>query len=202
MVTCLSLVCMLSACQPALQGELLVGFGADQVPPKNAVLILAGSPIDVELVSKKDKGLLDFHWQTHGETLEIERYRFSEKSFELIGAAGEAYEPGIVLLRERFQPGDAWNWSGQSMMQLPGQEPRTDTARKATASIKLVADKLNLSGAHHEALRADVLLSIQDGSPNPVPRKLQFWFVRDRGILKREFAMASTRQPAEPPKPE
>lgn len=192
---------LMVACHPTPTGQLLSEFGAGALPPADSVLILAGSRIPVQLEGKLKNGELVVHLKTHGEVLELEQYRTSTKSFELLSAAGESYQPGIPLLLERIQAGDTWTWKGNSMMQLPGEQPRPNTARKATATVTLAQDTLNLAGAHHESMRADVMLMIHDGSPSPIPRKLQFWFVKEKGILKREFAMSSTRQPADSRKP-
>lgn len=180
------------------ESEQLASFKADSLPYKNADLVIAGTAMPVVFEADRKPGEVVFFLRSkHGEVLEHEAYRFDVGQFSLWRAGGELYEPVIPLLKDPVSAGASWEWSGQMFPAVDGEPVRNSEAvRKATAKISLASDTLNILGGSKPAMRVNVLLSIDSGSNVRAQRTLSFWFMKDRGLVKRDFAFASTRGPS------
>lgn len=161
-------------------------IGASLAPTGPAVLSLAGVPMSISIVGKKvgDDIIVEAH--RHGSIVDREVYTVSDKSVSLKEAAGETYEPPIPLVKFPMSTGDGWDWSGSA---AAGSETKEAVAEVTTESAK-VAEK----GGNVPAFKATVELDLtmKDG---PVRRRLAFWFVEGRGVLRREFGDESVREP-------
>lgn len=189
------LTLVLFGCQSAPGGEVRL---ATLEPGKSigdqAQLILGGISIPVDVKSQTEGGTVKWSFERHGQVIEVEEYESTPGSFRLVSASGEVYDPPMELLRDRVKIGEEWRWNGTAHSQLPGSPAAsTGTKTPAEATIQMVNDTVNIPGGPFNARRVEVHLRIKDGSPRPLSRKLQFWFVEGRGMLKREFAMSSTR---------
>ena len=92
---------------------------------------------------------------------------------------GEQFEPPLVLFQVPFSIGDSFDWSGK--IDLAG--PALISTAKAVTS----RDRPDLATGPREALKVAVELKIDDGSPKPALRKLDFWFVEGVGPVRRDY---------------
>jgi hypothetical protein len=120
-------------------------------------------------------------------SLEKEVYKSSAKEFSLVNAAGEDYAPPIPLLRFPMNAGASFKWSGK-MITGP-------TSRNATALISTREDKVDMGGVT-DALVVEVDISMESGANAPATRQLLFWFVKGKGVVKRDFGASTSRVPA------
>jgi len=182
----------------ASEPEPMSSYKPDALPYKNADLVIAGTAMPVKFEASRKPGEVVFFLRSkHGEVLEHEAYRFDVGQFSLWRAGGELYEPVIPLLKDPVSAGSNWEWSGQMFPAVDGEPVRNSEAvRKATAKISLTSDTLNILGGSKSAMRVNVLLSIESGGNVRAQRTLSFWFMKDHGLVKRDFAFASTRGPS------
>ena len=74
-----------------------------------------------------------------------------------------------------------------------GNEPHRASATVSTSTETL---RLTTTGSTPSVLVV-VDLEIESGGQEPAKRKLRFWFVKDRGVVQRQFGIGSTREPVE-----
>ena len=159
----------------------------DADPGPKAKLVLAGTVIPVEVKVKPAGEDFAIDLWYNGELFEEEQYKDGATGFSLVNAAGETYSPPITLLMFPMNIGDSWKWSGQMLTGPAG--------RDATAVVRTLSDKVD-TGTQEEALLVEVDLSMYSGNTSqPAQRRLSFWFVRNKGLLKREFGSSTSRVP-------
>ena len=92
---------------------------------------------------------------------------------------GERFDPPLMLFKVPFTIGDSFEWSGNIDLAGP--------AIKASAKSVTSRDRPDLATGPREALKVAVDLIIDDGSPKPALRKLDFWFVDGVGPVRRDY---------------
>lgn len=169
--------------------ENLSDLGPDAKIPAAANLKIGevNVPVVVRQEDSEDRMVLTL--EAHGQTFEKEVYRVTSDSFELVEGAGEVYESPMPVLKFPLTVGESWTWKGTMSS---GDGPHDATANIATAAEPLL---LPVEGSTPSVLVV-VDLSIQGAGPSPATRKLRFWFVKDKGLVKRQFGIASSREPA------
>lgn len=115
-----------------------------------------------------------------GIPIEDEVYVVTRESVALgrLGT-GEAFEPPLVLFEMPLTVGDTFEWQGKIDFAGPAIE--------ATAISVTSRDRPDLPTGPRETLRVAVELKIDDGSPKPAVRKLDFWFAEGAGPIRRDF---------------
>jgi len=169
---------------------IAINSSADLQPdadPGPAKIVYAGTVIPVQTKRRNEDGdyVMDFWYQ--GTIMETEKYRSTPTEFDLVNAAGEDYSPPLPLLYFPMNAGDSWKWSGQMVI--------SPTSHNATAVVSTREDEINVGTMAH-ALVVEVDLSIDNGTTSPATRKLTFWFVKGKGVVKREFGASTSRIPA------
>ncbi len=171
---------------PAIQSAM--EFKPDALYAENALLGYGGTEVAVKMKRKESGGIVKFVLIAHGEVFETETYRTSNTEFALVGL-DDVFEPPLPLLRFPMHVGDKWDWDGNLTSAM--------VPHKAKATVTSAREQLFLKkSGQMDTVRADVMLSLDSGTPTPASRKLSFWFVRGRGIVKREIGTATTREPA------
>jgi len=145
-------------------------------------------PVEVGQAQKGEE--MTFTFTAHGQTFETEIYKVNDSGFSLEDAAGERYEQALPLLKFPMNVGDTWSWTGSM---VAGDEPHKASATVTTSSETIL---LPATGSVPSILVV-VDLAIEGGGPKPATRKLRFWFVPGKGLLKRQFGSASSREPLE-----
>ncbi len=195
----LALLVGLAGCHRGQSGGTVASYRPDTLPYNEGVLVVAGSRLRINLSEeRKPSEVVFFLKSEHGVTFEHEAYKFDSERFSLWQAGGEMYDPVIPLLVNPVRAGSKWTWKGKMTLAADGVPSTSEFGTSpATAEIATSPDKLNMRTGAVEAMRVDVMLSLESGTPTPALRKLSFWFVNGQGMIKREFAAASTRLPDE-----
>jgi hypothetical protein len=92
---------------------------------------------------------------------------------------GEAFDPPLVLFKLPLTIGEFFEWTGKIDQAGP---PISATAKSVTSR-----DRPDLPTGPRETLRVAVELKIDDGSPKPALRNLDFWFAEGAGPIRRDF---------------
>jgi hypothetical protein len=158
----------------------------DGDPGPKAKMVMSGMIIPVDVKTKASPQEFDIDLWYQGELFEEEQYHVTPDEFQLVNSASETYSPPIPLLRFPMNVGDVWKWSGQMITGPVG--------RGAKATIRTQDDKVDM-GAATDALMVEVDLSIESGASEPAMRRLTFWFVKGKGLVKRQFGDSTSRLP-------
>lgn len=142
--------------------------------------------VDVDQKEQANDLLVDL--TAHGQSFEKEIYRSDGNAFYLVNAVGVEYQPPIKLLQFPLQVGDSWPWTGKLL--------NAGHSNNGTATITTSADRLLLPGAPADTILVEVKLEIDNGTPTWAQRKLAFWFLPGKGIVRRNFG-TSARDPVE-----
>lgn len=159
-----------------------------KAPYDKGEIVLLGTPVPVSVEFILTANGFRLVSMVEGRPYEEENYLADATSLRFTGTDVEAFSPAIPLVAQPFEvPGD-WTWAGT--MKFAGK------TFKASADLKSSKETLNLPGGPYESVRVDVDLSMQDPGGSIGKRKLSFWLTDEDGIIKREFAQSSTRQPS------
>lgn len=189
---------LLTGCNqtPEYTGLSLTELKPETVPGKSQ-LILSGHAIPVELETAKNPPQTVYFWKAHGETIDTEIYELYPDRYKLRAAVSEGFDPPIVLVQNAISQGQSWNWKGEVVL-MSGETMLTgdNVRRPAEATVAVQEERINVLGGPYDAFRVTVNLKIMEGARAAKPRKLQFWFVKGKGLVKRVFDETSTREPA------
>ena len=199
LITTLALICVLGGCKPngVFQNDSSsTGTGAawtlqelkpETAPADGSELRLGGTHLPVKIVATNEQGKLTFKMMAHDVVLDTEVYDVQSDKFSLVTMGYETAEPPIPLLKSPMHVGDKWEWEGK----INSGNPH---ATKAVISSR--PDKLYIQDKQLDSIVVEVNLSMDSGAPTAAQRRLSFWFVPGRGLVKREFGSGSIRQPA------
>lgn len=158
----------------------------NQAPYEKGEIVLIGTTVPSMIKHEAaDKGFTLTSLMEDGQAYEREEYEADDSSLKFKGTDIESFDPAIPLLTLPFHAPDQWTWSGK--MTLAG---KTFVASAVAASVK---ETLNAAGGPYETVKVTLDLSFKGSATK---RKLTFWLSKDAGIVKRDFAQSSTRQPA------
>lgn len=149
--------------------------------------MMGGTPMEVQVKAVSKDRLFNIELWYAGEIFETESYEVLPETVSLVNAAGETYDPPVPLLRFPMNVGDAWDWKGK-MMTGP-------ISHDSAATVTTGADKVDMAGSQSDAVRVDVDLRMDSGTDKPALRRLEFWFVKGKGLVKREFGSSTSREP-------
>ncbi len=157
----------------------------DASPGKSAILAMGTTrnPVDLKAIRTGDTLRIDLI--AHREVFETELYRVGKDKFSLVEAASDTFDPPLDLLTFPLVAGPGKPYKGKLTAGL---------SRDVSATVSTSLDKIFMP-AQTEAVRVDVMLSMDSGGTNPARRKLTFWFVKDRGLVQREFGNGLSREP-------
>ena len=159
----------------------------DALPYSAVRLVLAGEVVPATLKRVEKEGLTEFQIVRDGAILEREVYSFSGSTFQLNEIAGVTYEPPVPLVFDPVAIGDDWVWKGTVKS---GSQ-----ALPATGKLTASREDLNVAGGPFSSVRISFNLSMKVQPDTVADRSLIFWFVDDRGLIKREVGAASAREP-------
>ena len=158
------------------------------LPGKTALLTMGGVAVPVELGQEQTGDTIVLKMKAHGASVDWETYESTVARYSVKYAEGETYSPAVDLIRYPMRVGDSWDWSGT--MVAAGQK------RQAKAEIQTSAAKLALPEGPVPAVKVALRLSMPATATEPAAqRSLAFWFVANRGLLRREFGTESIREP-------
>lgn len=143
-------------------------------------LRLANVSIEAEAKMSIDGTTRTIHIVQNGVPIEEEVYVVTTGSIAVKSlGTGESFEPPLVLIAFPMTIGDKSEWTGKLGFAGP-QHP-------TTAAITTSRDRPDLPTGPRETLKVGVELKIDDGSPKPALRKLDFWFAEGVGPIRRDY---------------
>jgi hypothetical protein len=154
---------------------------------EQASLVLAGTRIPVDLLTRQSGQEFLIELTAFGEILEVERYRLDANDFSLVEVLGETYEPAMPILQSRMKLNLPWKWKGQISA--------AGIRHGASAEIYLKDDPKPLFAADSKVWKITATLTIDAGEQTTAERVLTFSFVTGKGMVSREFGHASSRVP-------
>ena len=160
---------------------------AHALPYEQAYIIYDGYPVEATVQAVNRPGEVDFSFEAHGDVLDLELYSYDEKTFRYRGNGDETYTPPIPLLKFPLEVGDSWTWAGNFNW--------GNRDRKAPAEISTESERLNTLAGEFGTVKVTVEIEIESGGEKPVGYTLHFWFAPKRGLVRREFANNTTREP-------
>jgi hypothetical protein len=163
----------------------------DADPPPKAKLLYLGTTVPVTVKAERKGDIFTINLLAHGDLFDSEEYVKTLDGLALSNAAGEVYSPPIPLLKFPLAVGDEpMTWVGTLSGEL---DPH-----RASAKISSSKESVTLGQTSAETIRVqvDILLeSISEGES--AERRLVFWFLPKKGVVKRQFGTTSTREPVE-----
>ncbi len=173
--------------QPPQKTIVMAPDGFNKVPYEKGEIVLLGTPVPVTVKTEQTEGGFKLISLIADHPYEQEIYLSDASSLRFVGTDAETFAPAIPLMAQPFEVPGSWTWAGT--MKLAGK------TFKASADIESSSETLNLPGGPYKSVRVDVDLSMQDPGGSISRRKLSFWLTGEQGIIKRDFAQSSTRQP-------
>lgn len=159
----------------------------DAIPYKEARLVMNGHTFPVQVATTSKDGLVKHTFSSHDVVIESETYRVSPGSLELVAYGDETFNKPIPILKFPLTVGDSWTWQGSF--------GATQSLIPATAEIRTDSQPLALEDfPQGDSVKAEVTLQYGSAA-KPTERKLMFWFVEGKGMVKRQIHFGSTRQP-------
>ena len=157
-------------------------------PGESAVLSVGGVAVPVKIIRTFKAELLTLDLIAFDQSFEREVYVVKPNEFGLRHAGFESLEPALPLLKFPMKVGDSWTWKGTMT---------SGVSKVADASITSRADKVSRTdGGQDDAVLVEVNLKMDGGGAKPAERHLAFWFVKNKGVIKREIGSGSSRAPA------
>lgn len=157
------------------------------LPYKQTRIIMGGLEVPAEMSRKVEGKQVTFEITAKGEVLEQEHYENDDTGFRFASLSDESFNPPIPIIRYPFTVGEKWEWSGTAGL---GQN-----IKQATAVVTSTQETLNLVTGVADCVRVTADLEVATGGPGKSKRPLKFWIEPGKGIVKREFAYSSTREP-------
>lgn len=156
---------------------------ADADPPRKARLVLAGTPIPIEVHAEHDGTKLTLSLKKNGELFEEEAYLSLNDSFQFLEGGGESYDPPIPLITYPGREGQKSSWDGDV------------EGIKANAEIIAKRIRYYFESSPRDALEVRVNLTIVESPEKSSSRELMFIIVPEKGVIQRSFGTASVREP-------
>lgn len=157
------------------------------LPYTEARIIMGGLEVPAQMARVVEGKAVTFQISAKNVVLEEEHYENEPTGFRFASLTGESFSPPIPLIRYPLTVGEEWQWTGTA-----GLGPNL---KQATATLTSSNDTLNLATGMADCVRISVDLVVATGGPGQSKRPLKFWFEPGKGIVKREFAYSSTREP-------
>lgn len=173
--------------KPPAQSIVLAVEEFAKVPYEKGELVLVGTPVPITLKSEATEEGFKLISLVQDIPYEQEVYAAGSGALKFAGTDAETFTPPIPLVSQPFEVPGTWTWAGE--MALAGR------TFNGSAEVESSKETLNLPGGPYDSVRLDVHLELEDKGGNISKRKLSFWLTDDHGIIKRDFAASSTRQP-------
>ena len=182
-VALMMLLCF-GCCSSPVRHGAEISYNDDYFPDKlkhtHATLKLGNMDLRAELSLIKSDQTIIIQAIKEGIVLDEEIYRVTTEGVWLLQIGeGEEFEPGITLLKYPMKIGDKFDWKGHLVY--------GNRKIKSDAVVTTRTETISLATGSAEAVKSEVVLKIHDGSPTPAERKLDIWFVKGEGPVKRDF---------------
>jgi hypothetical protein len=142
---------------------------------KSALFTVDGTKTNYAMKTVISGSSISFQAISAGNLVDEEIYDVQGHSILLKRAAGENFEPPITLLKSPLNVGDHYSWKGVLACEIEKIEGH--------ATITSSNDFVPVKDKSEEAVKVEVDLKFGQGAN----RKLSFWFVKGKGVLKTEI---------------
>ncbi len=146
--------------------------------------VVDGTKTNYTLKTKTEGTVVSFQSMSEGKMIDEEMYDVQGNTVVLKKAVGENFMPPITLIKFPLEVGSQYQWQGKLCCEL-------DTL-DAHAAVTTSTDFVSHKDQSEDALKVEVNLTFGSGGT----RKLSFWFVKGKGILKTEM-VKTIREPKE-----
>ena len=158
------------------------------VPGDKAMLRMAGIDIPVKIKAVRHEEQVALVLIANDVVMDREVYHRDDKELGIAFGAGEAFSPPIPLMRFPMRVGDTFDWNGVMMS--------NNRARGARAKVTSAVAKTDTGEGTETGIRVQVALDIMPEQKGPsIKRSMTFWIVEGKGVVRREFASDSVREP-------
>ncbi len=148
----------------------------------DASYLVDGTVADYTLKVVKSGDKTSFEALSHNDLVETETYLVKDSNVFLCHALGEDFHDPIPLMKFPLRIGDKYEWKGTL---TSGREDF-----KGTATVDTVWDSVRMKDGSLDAVKVEIDLRIEDVGT----RRLSFWFVNGRGVLRTEMGK-NVREP-------
>jgi hypothetical protein len=149
---------------------------------KESVFTVDGTRTNYQLRSTTKGTTVTFQALSDGKVVDEEVYDVQDKMVLLKTAAGENFDPPVVLLRFPLTVGDQYSWKGKLCCDIE--------KINGSATVVTSTDYVPRNEKNDDAIKAEMNLSFGEGAS----RKLSFWFVKGKGVVKTQM-YKNTREP-------
>ena len=134
-----------------------------------------GTKTNYTLKTKTEGTVVSFQALSEGTMIDEEVYDFQGNTIVLKKAVGENFMPPMTLIKFPLEVGSQYQWQGKLCCEMDSLD--------AHAAVTTSTDFVSLKDKSEDALKVEVNLTFGSGGT----RKLSFWFVKGKGILKTEM---------------
>ena len=154
--------------------------GIEEFLPLNAGQTAASFTVDgtktnYNLKTVASGSTVSFQAISDGNVIDEEVYDVQGHTILLKRAAGENFEPPMTLIKSPLNIGDRYSWKGVLACEIEKIDGH--------ATITTSNDFVPVKDKSEDAIKVEVNLSFGKGAN----RKLSFWFVKGKGVLKTEM---------------
>jgi len=181
----ITLFVMRPKAEPVKAGQTLERseIAPDAAFSDQAELIFQDIPVPVAMKRSVKDDEVRFDFLSMEEILDSEKYVMDQSSFGLKEMNLESYSPPIPLLKFPLMVGNKWEWNG---VQESGGRTHKSWATISTEIVTLPEFAL-------ETVHVTVDLFIDSTVGRASERKIEFWFTKGRGIVKRTYGDSIAR---------
>ncbi len=154
-------------------------LNGDKTP---SIFTVDGTKTNYKLKTVESGTTVSFQVLSEGKLIGEEVYDVVNNSICLNRAAGEAFSPAIVLMKFPLNVGDESSWKGKLVCEMDEID--------ASATIRSSTDFVPMKDRSDDAIKVEIDLNFSKGGN----RKLSFWMVKGKGIVKTEM-FKTTREP-------
>ena len=149
---------------------------------KETLYTVDGTKTNYALKTKKEGSVVRFQAISEGNIIDEEVYEVKNRTILLKNAVGENFNPPITLIEFPLEVGSQYQWTGKMACEV--------TSLDGAATVLTSTDFVPLKDKSEDAIKVEVNLRFGNGGN----RKLSFWFVKGKGILKTEM-VKTIREP-------
>ena len=147
-----------------------------------SVFTVDGTKTNYSLKTVKSGSTVSFQAISDGKLVDEEVYEVEGHTVMLKRALGETFQPPVTLIKSPLNVGDNYTWKGTLACDIEKID--------GTATVTTSTDFVSMKDKSEDAIKVEVDLNFGAGAS----RKLSFWFVRGKGILKSEM-FKTVREP-------
>lgn len=134
-----------------------------------------GTKTNYQLKTNTKDSTVSFQAISDGTLIDEEVYEVKDQAVYLRRAAGENFEPAVMLIKFPLSVGDKYEWKGKLACDLEKID--------GNATVLTSTDFVRLKDKSQDAIKVEMNLTFGKGAS----RKLSFWFVKGKGVLRTEM---------------